>query len=104
MRALPKMPLDTIIRYFLVLNEGELMAKNTSITLGEHFDGFITSQIESGRYGSASEVIRSALRLLENQETKLQSLRQLLVEGEQSGDADYDLDSFINELDNENIR
>ncbi|ASK53381.1 antitoxin [Vibrio tarriae] len=80
------------------------MAKNTSITLGEHFDVFITSQIQSGRYGSASEVIRSALRLLENQETKLQSLRQLLVEGEQSGDADYDLDSFINELDSENIR
>ncbi|EKO3619245.1 type II toxin-antitoxin system ParD family antitoxin [Vibrio metschnikovii] len=75
------------------------MAKNTSITLGEHFDGFITNQIQSGRYGSASEVIRSALRLLENQETKLQTLRQLLVEGEQSGDADYDLDSFINELD-----
>ncbi|EJL8259340.1 putative transcriptional regulator [Vibrio cholerae] len=80
------------------------MAKNTSITLGEHFDSFITSQIQSGRYGSASEVIRSALRLLENQETKLQSLRQLLVEGEQSGDADYDLDSFINELDSENTR
>lgn len=80
------------------------MAKNTSITLGEHFDSFITSQVQSGRYGSASEVIRSALRLLENQETKLQSLRQLLVEGEQSGDADYDLDSFINELDSENNR
>ncbi|WP_277206988.1 type II toxin-antitoxin system ParD family antitoxin [Vibrio misgurnus] len=80
------------------------MAKNTSITLGDHFDGFIASQIQRGRYGSASEVIRSALRLLENQETKLQSLRQLLVEGEQSGDVDYDLDSFINELDSENIR
>ena len=80
------------------------MAKNTSITLGEHFDSFITSQVQSGRYGSASEVIRSALRLLENQETKLQSLRQLLVEGEQSGDADYDLDSFISELDSENNR
>lgn len=80
------------------------MAKNTSITLGEHFDGFITNQIQSGRYGSASEVIRSALRLLENQETKLQTLRQLLAEGEQSGDADYDLDSFINELDSETNR
>lgn len=80
------------------------MAKNTSITLGEHFDGFITKQIQSGRYGSASEVIRSALRLLESQETKLQTLRQLLVEGEQSGEADYDLDSFINELDSENRR
>lgn len=77
------------------------MAKNTSITLGEHFDGFISNQIQSGRYGSASEVIRSALRLLEVQETKINTLRQLLVEGEESGIADYDFDSLINELDNE---
>ena len=77
------------------------MAKNTSITLGEHFDSFISSQVQSGRYGSASEVIRSALRLLETQETKMNTLRQLLVEGEESGIADYDLDSLINELDNE---
>ncbi len=80
------------------------MAKNTSITLGDHFDDFIASQIQSGRYGSASEVVRSALRLLENQETKLNTLRQLLVEGEQSGDADYDLDSFISELDGEELK
>jgi len=77
------------------------MAKNTSITLGEHFDGFIASQIQSGRYASASEVVRSALRLLESQETKLNTLRQLLSEGEESGVADYDVDSFIAELDNE---
>ena len=77
------------------------MAKNTSITLGEHFDSFISSQVKRGRYGSASEVIRSALRLLETQETKMNTLRQLLVEGEESGMADYDLDSLINELDNE---
>ena len=77
------------------------MAKNTSITLGEHFDGFISGQIKSGRYGSVSEVIRSALRLLETQETKMNTLRQLLVEGEESGIADYDLDSLIGELDSE---
>lgn len=77
------------------------MAKNTSITLGDHFESFVSTQVQSGRYGSASEVIRSALRLLENQETKLHTLRQLLIEGEQSGDADYDLSSFINELDSE---
>ncbi|HDM8174524.1 TPA: type II toxin-antitoxin system ParD family antitoxin [Vibrio harveyi] len=77
------------------------MAKNTSITLGDHFDGFISNQIQSGRYGSASEVIRSALRLLETQETKMNTLRQLLVEGEESGVAGYDLDTFINELDSE---
>ncbi|WP_111637404.1 type II toxin-antitoxin system ParD family antitoxin [Marinomonas shanghaiensis] len=77
------------------------MAKNTSITLDEHFDSFISSQVQSGRYGSKSKVIRSALRLLETQETKMNTLRQLLVEGEESGMADYDLDSLINELDNE---
>lgn len=77
------------------------MAKNTSITLGEHFDGFIANQIESGRYGSASEVVRAGLRVLENSEDKLQALRQMLAEGEQSGIANYDFDSFIHELDDE---
>jgi len=77
------------------------MAKNTSITLGEHFDGFITGQIKSGRFGSASEVVRAGLRLLENTETKLETLRQMLSEGEQSGIADYDYDEFIAELDSD---
>lgn len=75
------------------------MAKNTSITLGDHFDGFIAGQLESGRFGSASEVIRAGLRLLENSETKLETLRRLLDEGERSGDADYSYDTFITELD-----
>ena len=75
------------------------MAKNTSITLGEHFDGFIANQIESGRYGSVSEVVRAGLRVLEDSEDKLEALRQLLAEGEQSGIANYDFDSFIHELD-----
>ena len=76
------------------------MAKNTSITLGEHFDGFIANQVKSGRYGSASEVVRAGLRVLENSEEKLEALRHMLTEGEQSGIADYDIDSFIQELDN----
>ncbi|HAT43401.1 MAG TPA: type II toxin-antitoxin system ParD family antitoxin [Rheinheimera sp.] len=80
------------------------MTKHTSIALGAHFEDFIASQIQSGRYDSASEVIRSALRLLENKETKWQSLRQLLVEGEQRGDADYDLEHFIHALDSDNAR
>lgn len=75
------------------------MAKNTSISLGEHFDGFITSQIESGRYGSASEVVRAGLRMLEDTESKLSTLRRMLVEGEQSGLANYSYEAFITELD-----
>jgi antitoxin ParD1/3/4 len=75
------------------------MAKNTSITLGDHFEGFITHQVESGRYGSTSEVVRAGLRLLEDTENKLGALRKLLEEGERSGRADYDYETFIAELD-----
>ena len=63
------------------------MAKNTSITLGEHFEGFIAEQIRQGRYGSASEVIRASLRLLEEHEQKMLTLRNALIAGEESGDA-----------------
>lgn len=75
------------------------MAKNTSITLGDHFDTFITSQLESGRYGSASEVVRAGLRLLEDSESKLQTLRQMLIHGEKSGVANYNYQDFLAELD-----
>jgi antitoxin ParD1/3/4 len=61
------------------------MAKNTSIVLGEHFDRFIANQMSAGRYGSASEVVRQGLRLLEEHEHKLAALRLALVEGEKSG-------------------
>lgn len=61
------------------------MAKNTSISLGDHFEKFINSRIKSGRYGSASEVIRTALRLLESEEKKINAIREALVVGEKSG-------------------
>ena len=75
------------------------MAKNTSVTLGDHFDEFIHKQLQSGRYGSASEVVRAGLRVLEDEEAKLHNLRSMLVQGEQSGIADYSYDSLIAELD-----
>jgi len=78
------------------------MAKNTSISLGEHFDSFIADQVESGRFGSASEVVRAGLRLLEDGESKLGVLRRMLKEGEQSGLADYSYEKFIAELDARN--
>lgn len=61
------------------------MGKNTSVSLGDHFEQFIQNEIKSGRYGSVSEVIRTALRLLESEERKLNELRNALIVGEESG-------------------
>ncbi len=77
------------------------MPKNTSMTLGEHFDGFIASQINEGRFASASEVVRAALRMFEDNERKIAVLRKLLEEGEQSGTAEYSYESLMNEIDEE---
>lgn len=77
------------------------MQKNTSVTLGTHFESFIARQITEGRYGSASEAVRAGLRLLEEHETKLAALRQALKEGEESGKADYSLKGMLDELDSE---
>ncbi|MEZ4425552.1 MAG: type II toxin-antitoxin system ParD family antitoxin [Gemmatimonadota bacterium] len=63
------------------------MSKNTSITLSDHFEGFIRRQVDAGRYGSASEVVRASLRLLEEQEERREALRAALIRGEESGDA-----------------
>ena len=76
------------------------MARNTSITLGDHFDGFIARQVGDGRYGSASEVVRAGLRLLEENEAKLELLREALHDGEQSGFVSYSYDSVVAELNN----
>ena len=72
------------------------MAKNTSVELGDEIAGFVSGQVEAGRYGSASEVIRAGLRLLQEEETKLAALRAALAEGERSGDpVSFDVERFI---------
>lgn len=67
------------------------MARTTSVTIGAPLDAFIGKLIESGRYGSASEVVRSALRLLERQESQLAALKQAVEAGEESGESDLSL-------------
>lgn len=61
------------------------MSKNTSILLGDHFNNFINNEVASGRYSSASDVVRSALRLLEIEENKIKWLKNELEIGEKSG-------------------
>jgi len=72
------------------------MAKNTSIVLGDQYDAFIRRQIASGRFGSASEAVRAGLRLLEEQEFKLERLRAAIDEGDSSGPAEpFDLEAYL---------
>jgi antitoxin ParD1/3/4 len=76
--------------------ENPVMSKNTSFSLGEHFSSFVEAQVGQGRYSSASDVVRAALRLLEEQEAKLEALRAALIEGEQSGPSTpFDFEAFI---------
>ena len=77
------------------------MQKSTSFTLGEHFERFIAEQINSGRYMTASETVRAALRLLEERESAIQGLKQALIDGEKSGVGEYSLKGLIEELDEE---
>ncbi len=72
------------------------MAKNTSVALGDHFADFVEALVSEGRYGSASEVIRTGLRLLEEREAKLELLRGAIREGLESGPGTpFDVDSFL---------
>jgi antitoxin ParD1/3/4 len=74
---------------------------NTSLTLGAHWELFIKQEISNGRYASASEVIRAALRMLEENRanTKLNALRAALIEGESSGDAgELDIQALRDEI------
>jgi antitoxin ParD1/3/4 len=72
------------------------MAKNTSISLDDHFADFLSHEVASGRYRSASDVVRAALRMLEDRETQMSALRTALAVGEASGEPEpFDFDAFI---------
>ena len=72
------------------------MSKNTSFSLDEHYSAFIEAEVSAGRYRSASDVVRAALRLLEDRETQLRALQEALEAGERSGaSTPFDFDAFL---------
>lgn len=75
------------------------MARNTSVSLGDHFAQFIDAQVQTGRYGSASDVVRAGLRLLEEHEAKVKALQDALVAGEESGPpVPFDNEAFLTRM------
>ncbi len=64
------------------------MGKNTSVSLGNHFEDFVENSIQEGRYKNASEVIRAGLRLLEDEENRIQALKTAIQAGIHSGIAE----------------
>jgi antitoxin ParD1/3/4 len=71
------------------------MSRNTSVSLGTHFAGFIDSQVQGGRYGTASDVVRAGLRLLEEHEGKVKALQDALRAGLESGEPrPFDFEAF----------
>ena len=76
------------------------MAKNTSVSLGDHFENFVDGRVKAGRYSSASDAVRAGLRLLEQEETRLDLLRQTLAVGENQLDRGEGVDgeTFMNEM------
>lgn len=78
----------------------------TSLSLGEHWEVFIKNEISSGRYGSASEVVRDALRTMEERKSKLEALRAHLAQGSAQARAaefvdNFSMDALIRDLDSE---
>jgi len=77
------------------------MARNTSILLGQHFEEFISTKLSSGKYASASEVIRTALRLLEAEESKMKDLNKAHSQSERSGmEKNFDSKAHLKKLHN----
>lgn len=75
------------------------MARNTSVTLGDHFEAFISSKIEQGRFQSVSEAVRAGLRKLEEDEARLDELRARLLAGENSPRIEnFDSGEFLKHL------
>lgn len=94
-----KQPKLQTIPIFGNFKEKYIMGKNTSVSLGEHFEKFVKYRIKEGRYKNASEVIRAGLRLLEVEEQNFYALKSAIEEGINSGVAtDFNPDTFLDQL------
>ena len=83
----------------VLLNKIIKMSKNTSISLGNYFEQFISSQVSVGRYKNVSEVVRAGLRLLENEESKIIALRNAIQKGMNSPQVEnFDFDKNLKNL------
>ena len=72
------------------------MPRNTSVMPGDNFNNFIARAVESGRYASTSDVLRAGLRILEQEEQRLDRLRAEIIKGEESGfTEDFDFDDVL---------
>lgn len=81
------------------------MPRNTSVTLGEHFDKFVVEKINEGRFQSVSEVVRAGLRKLEEDEAKLLALRRKLQAGENSALVEnFDGEDFLAAMHKKHIK
>ncbi|MHC3433569.1 type II toxin-antitoxin system ParD family antitoxin [Delftia lacustris] len=75
------------------------MSRNTSVALGPHFTEFIDAQVQGGRYGSACDVVRAGLRLLEEHEIRVKALQEALNAGRQSGEPrPFDSEAFLSRM------
>ncbi len=90
----------TKIIVLIINTKGGAMARTTSVTIGAQLDEFVNQLISSGRYGSTSEVVRSALRLLEVQEKQTAALKMLIDAGEQSGESSLTLQDIAKKVKN----
>ena len=81
------------------------MPQNTSVSLSDHFVAFITAQVQKGRYGSASDVVRAGLRLLEEHEAKVKALQDALIAGERSGEPQpFDDEAFLKRMHERHVK
>jgi len=72
-------------QFLVILLKSNKMGRNTSVSLGDYFENFVDGRVSTGRYKNASEVIRAGLRLLEEEESRIKSLKQEIQEGIDSG-------------------